>query len=67
MSLYGNQHRPTGSLQDRLLAMAELARRKAATTPAGPNREMLLRKAEQTERTAAMEAWITSPGAAPPE
>lgn len=44
--------RPTGSLQDRLLAMARLARQKAASCPAGPERDALLRKAEQTERTA---------------
>lgn len=59
--------RPPGSLHDRLLAMANLARQKAAGCPAGPERETLLRKAEQTERTAAIEAWIASPRTPPPE
>lgn len=59
--------RPPGSLHDRLLAMADLARKKAGACPAGPERDTLLRKAEQTERTAAIEAWITSPGTPPPE
>ncbi len=56
-----------GSLRDRLIAMATLARKKADNCPAGSEREALLRKAEQTERSAAIEAWITSPGAPPPE
>lgn len=59
--------RPPGSLHDRLIAMARLARQRAANCPAGPERDTLLRKAEQTERTAAIEAWIASPGAPPPE
>lgn len=59
--------RPPGSLHDRLIGMAMLARKKAAACPAGPERDMLLRKAEQTERTAAIEAWISSPGAPPPD
>lgn len=59
--------RPPGSLNDRLMAMARLARQKATDYPAGPERDMLLRKADQTERTAEIEAWIASPGAPPPE
>jgi hypothetical protein len=56
-----------GSLHDRLIAIATLARQKADSYPAGNERNALLRKAEQTERSAAIEAWITSPGAPPPE
>ena len=58
---------PPGSLHDRLIAMATLARQKADNCPAGSERATLLRKAEQTERAAAIEAWIASPGAPPPE
>ena len=58
---------PTGSLHDRLVAMAILALQKADNCPAGSERATLLRKAEQIERAAAIEAWIASPGAPPPE
>jgi hypothetical protein len=47
--------------------MAKLARQKAEACTDDQVRELLLRKAAQTERTAAMEEWINSPGAAPPE
>jgi hypothetical protein len=50
-----------------LLAMAKLARQKAEACKDGQVRELLLRKATQTERTAAIEESINSPGAAPPE
>ena len=65
--LYRNRTRPPGSLRDRLLAMAKLARQRAEACPEGPVRDSLLRKADQTERTAAIEQWIGSPGASPPE
>ena len=60
--MHRNCTRPAGSLRDRLLAMAKLARQKAEACT-----DDLLRKAAQTERTAAIEEWINSPGAAPPE
>jgi hypothetical protein len=41
--------------------------RKAADCPAGPERDALLRKAEQVRRSAAIDEWIASPGAPPPE
>jgi hypothetical protein len=47
--------------------MAKLARRKADACPDGPARDLLLRKAEETERSAAIEEWIRSPGLPPPE
>ena len=50
-----------------LVAMANLALRKAAERPPGPQRDALIRKAEQVQRSAAIEAWISSPGAPPPE
>lgn len=55
--------RPPGSLYERL----KLTRQKAAIRPAGPEREPPPGKAEQTERTAGIEAWIASPGAPPAE
>jgi len=65
--VHRNRTRPAGSLRDRLLAMANLARQKAEACTDDQIRELLLRKAAQTERTAAIEEWINSPGAAPPE
>jgi hypothetical protein len=35
--------------------------------PDGPARCELLRKADQSERTVAVEKWIRSPGLEPPE
>ena len=62
-SLHRNRNRPPGSLRDRLLAMARLARQQADACSDDQAREAFLRKAEQTERTAAIEEWILSPGA----
>jgi hypothetical protein len=62
-----NRSRPSSSLRDRLLSMANLARQKAETYPEGPERERLIKKAEQTERTAAIHEWISMPGAEMPE
>jgi hypothetical protein len=62
-----NRVRPPGSLRDRLIAMAKLARQKAEACHDDEVKQLLLRKADQSERTAAMEEWINSPGAAPPE
>src|ERR1700733_13630906 len=65
--VHRNRTRQAGSLRDRLLAMAKLARQKAEACTDDQVRELLLRKAAQTERTAEIEEWINSPGAAPPE
>jgi hypothetical protein len=65
--VHRNRTRPAGSLRDRLLAMAKLARQKAEACTDDQVRDLLLSKAAQTERTAAMEEWINSPGAVPPE
>jgi hypothetical protein len=62
-----NRARPAGSLKERLLAMARVARRRAQQLPDGPARCELLRKADQSERTVAVEKWIRSPGLEPPE
>jgi hypothetical protein len=67
MGAIRNRARPPGSLRERLLAMARVARRKAQQVPDGPARRELLRKADQSERTAAVEKWIRSPGLEPPE
>ena len=58
---------PTPSLQQRLHDMARTARRRADELPPGHERNDLLRKAEQAERSAAIETWIMSPGLRPPD
>jgi hypothetical protein len=65
--MHRNRTRPAGSLRDRLLAMGKLARQKAESCSDPETKEQLMRKAAHTERTAAMEEWINSPGAVPPE
>jgi hypothetical protein len=62
MGVPHKQTRPPGSLQARLLAMARIARRKAEPLPESPIRWRLLQMAEQSERSAAMERWLSSPG-----
>lgn len=57
---------PNASLQQRLLDMADAARSRAEELPAGEEREALLRKAEDAERSAAEGEWLTSPSAKPP-
>jgi hypothetical protein len=47
--------------------MAKLARGKAEACSDPQIKELLLRKADQSERAAAIEEWIGSPGAPPPE
>jgi hypothetical protein len=62
-----NRSRPPGSLQERLYTLAEVARKRASEMPAGDARAALLRKAELAERSAAMAAWLSSPGSPLPE
>jgi hypothetical protein len=54
---------PQASLQKRLLDMAEAARRRALELPVGERRDALLRKAEDVERSAALETLVTTAGA----
>jgi hypothetical protein len=56
----------TESLQTRLEAFAKEART-AATLPAGPERDALLKKARQAETTSHIDGWVNSPGLKSPE
>jgi hypothetical protein len=47
--------------------MAKLAREKADACADSQVKELLLRKADQSERTAAVAEWIMSEGLPPPE
>src|SRR6185437_2678441 len=55
------------SLKDRLLKGAQNARDEAARLPSGPERDRLLKKAQQSETAATIDAWVSSPGSSPPE
>jgi hypothetical protein len=45
------------TLQDRIVSWAKAVRAQAAELPPGPDREMLLRKVQQTETDMHLEAW----------
>ena len=55
------------SLKERLLKGAQIARDEAALLPAGPERDRLLKKAQQSETAATIDAWVSSPGSPPPD
>ena len=50
-------------LTDRLMQLAEAARTKAAELPPGSERDKLLSKASQAERTAQVDALLSTSGA----
>jgi hypothetical protein len=50
------------SLPDRLAQEAERLRTEAEKLPPGHDREMLLRKARQTDAASHMNEWLSSPG-----
>nr|WP_247298561.1 hypothetical protein [Bradyrhizobium sp. 179] len=54
-------------LEVRLAEEAISLREQAKKLPHGPQREALLRRAQQNEVGAHMTEWLTSPGLQPPE
>lgn len=55
------------SLKERLLKGAQIARDEAARLPSGLERDRLLKKAQQSETAATIDAWVSSPGSPPPD
>jgi hypothetical protein len=55
------------SLKERLLKGAQIARDEAARLPSGPERDRLLKKAQQSETAATIDAGVSSPGSPPPD
>ena len=55
------------SLQDRLSAWADQARKQASTLPAGSERDRFLKKVRQAETAAHVDEWANSPGLQPPK
>jgi len=61
-----NHSKPTTSLEERLAAFAKEARDRAIQLPPGPERDALLKKAEQAE-TVRPQDWISSRDLQPPK
>jgi hypothetical protein len=55
------------SFPDRLAEEAERLHAEAEKLPHGHERDLLLRKARQTETAAHVNEWLTSPGLSPPK
>jgi hypothetical protein len=62
MTAKRNRTKHDQSLQQRLLKWAENARDRARRMPPGKDREMLLRRAKQSEVTSSLTEWLTAPG-----
>jgi hypothetical protein len=62
-----NRMQQIRTLKERLLIAARSDRELAKTTPPGRQRDLLIRRARQSETTAALDEWINSPGLRPPE
>ncbi len=58
--------KPNGSLDDRLAQEALRLRETARLLPAGHERERAVRQARQAETAIHINAWLRSPGLAPP-
>jgi hypothetical protein len=58
--------RQTEPLDQRLDEEAKRLRKEAQGTPAGYDRERLIRPARQAEAASEMNAWLSSPGLQPP-
>ena len=57
-----NRHKQTAPFDERLQTAAREAREAARRLPPGPDRDLLLRKAGQTETACRINEWLTSPG-----
>jgi hypothetical protein len=55
------------SFEERLAQQAQLFNDQAKMLPPGKDREILLRRARQTEAAANIHEWLTSPGLPPPK
>jgi hypothetical protein len=62
MTTKRNRRKQTQSLQERLMTFAETARERARRMPACKEREMLLRRAKQSEMTSTLTDLLSAPG-----
>jgi len=56
-----NRRKQTVSFDERLQRAAQQAREAAEELPLGPQRESMLRKAEQAETAVRISGWLSSP------
>jgi len=61
MAVKRNRRKQTVSFDERLQKAAQQAREAARNLPLGPQRESMLRKAEQAETAARISEWLSSP------
>jgi hypothetical protein len=66
MTIKRRRFKQSVAFKDRLDAWAHLVRDQAATLPSGPEREALLKKAQQAETAAHLDDWANSTGSQPP-
>jgi len=57
----------TATFEQRLAMQAERLKERAQTVPPGKDREVLLKRVQQTETASRINAWLTSPGLRSPE
>jgi hypothetical protein len=57
----------TETLEQRLTEEAAKLRKEAQGTPPGLERELLIKRARQTETASHLSEWLTSPGLQPPK
>jgi hypothetical protein len=57
-----NRKRQSVSFVERLQKVAQEAREEARRLPSGPDRDMLLKKANQAETAAHIDRWLGLPG-----
>jgi hypothetical protein len=65
MTIKRNRRKQVISFDERLQRAAHEARAAAQKLPAGPEREILLRKASQAENAAHLNEWLTTPSQQP--
>ncbi|MDA9434015.1 hypothetical protein XH88_19900 [Bradyrhizobium sp. CCBAU 51627] len=62
MTAKRNRRKQTQSLQERLMAFADIARERARGMPPGKERESLLRRAKQNEVASNLTDLLSAPG-----
>ena len=58
---------PNANLEERLALEAQVLKEQAEALPPGRDREMLLRRARQTETASHITEWLSSPGLTSPK
>jgi len=67
MTKHRRRVKQTRSLEERMAEQAAKLKDRADQLPAGPEREVLLKRASIAETGAHLSEWLRSPGLRPPE